>query len=157
MHGSNFLLSPYLLQGSFWMAIPHVSIEAIEFARSNEIHILCLPAHTTHMLQPLDVGVFKSFKAFYYKACRKQIAEHLHRVITTEQIARLVEIAWPQALTPLNIMSGFKKCGIYPLNPGEVTDRQLAPSTVFTSQDASSVSTSQGVSRQDNSGCFVCK
>ena len=25
-------------------------------------------------------------------------------------------------------MSGFKKCGIYPLNPGEVTNRQLAPS-----------------------------
>ena len=135
----------------------HVSIETIEFARNNEIHILCLPAHTTHILQPLDVGVFKSFKSFYYKACRKQIAESPHRVITTEQIARLVGIAWPQALTPLNIMSGFKKCGIYPLNPGEVTDRQLAPSTVFTSQDALSVSrpdTSQGassVSRPDTS------
>ena len=25
-------------------------------------------------------------------------------------------------------MSGFKKCGIYPLNPGEVTDQQIAPS-----------------------------
>ena len=28
-------------------------------------------------------------------------------------------------------MSGFKKTGIYPLNPGEVSDSQLAPSTAF--------------------------
>jgi hypothetical protein len=38
----------------------HVSIELIELAQSNNIHLLCLPAHTTHLLQPLDVGVFKS-------------------------------------------------------------------------------------------------
>ena len=42
----------------------HVSIQLIELARANNVHILCLPAHTTHLLQPLDVGVFKSFKAF---------------------------------------------------------------------------------------------
>ena len=28
----------------------HVSIEAIEFARSNDIHMLCIPAHTVHIL-----------------------------------------------------------------------------------------------------------
>ena len=114
----------------------HLSIEAIEFARSNDIHMLCIPAHTTHILQPLDVGVFKSFKSFYYKACKKRIAAHPNRVITTEQIASLVGIAWPQALTPVNIMSGFKKCGIYPLDPGVVTDRQLAPSTLFHSSSS---------------------
>ena len=25
-------------------------------------------------------------------------------------------------------MSGFKKCGIFPINPSEITDRQIAPS-----------------------------
>ena len=103
----------------------HVSIEAIEFARSNYIHMLCIPAHTMHILQPLDIGVFKSFKSFYYKACKKRIAELPNRVITTEQIASLVGTAWPQSLTPVNIMSGFKKTGIYPLNPGEVTDSTI--------------------------------
>ena len=28
-------------------------------------------------------------------------------------------------------MSGFRKCGIYPLNPGEISDLYLAPSQVF--------------------------
>ena len=66
----------------------HVSIEAIEFARSNDIHMLYIPAHTTHILQPLDVGVFKSFKSFYAKACKKRISEHPNRVITQEKKQR---------------------------------------------------------------------
>lgn len=35
----------------------HISIDVIEVARVNDVHMLCLPAHTTHILQPLDVGV----------------------------------------------------------------------------------------------------
>lgn len=34
---------------------------------------------------------------------------------------------------PVNIIAGFKKCGVYPLNPGEVTDRQIAPSNIVCS------------------------
>lgn len=112
----------------------HMSIEAIEFARSKDIHMLSIPTHTTYILLPLDVGPFKSFKSFYYKACKKRIAEHPNGAITTEQMANLVGTAWPQSLTPVNILSGFKKCGIYPLNLGEVTDRQVAPSTLFTTE-----------------------
>ena len=36
----------------------HVSIELIELARLNDMHLLCLPSHTSHLLQPLDVSVF---------------------------------------------------------------------------------------------------
>ena len=36
----------------------HLSIELIELARANEV---CLPAHTTHVLQPLDVKVSSHF------------------------------------------------------------------------------------------------
>ena len=62
----------------------HISIELIELARSNGVHILCLPAHTTHLLQPLDVGVFKSFKVFFSKACSSYLSKHPGRVITTD-------------------------------------------------------------------------
>ena len=39
----------------------HTLMELIELARENHIHLLCLPAHTTHILQLLDVGVFFVF------------------------------------------------------------------------------------------------
>ena len=45
----------------------HMSIELIELARSSGVHLLCLPSHTTHVLQPLDVGVFKSLKAIFQR------------------------------------------------------------------------------------------
>ena len=113
----------------------HTSIELIDRARENNIHLLCLPPHTTHILQPLDVGVFKSFKSNFSKVCTKYLAKHPGRVITVDKLASLVGEAWPLSLTSVNVLSGFKKCGIFPLNPGEVTDRQLAPSKAVCSRD----------------------
>lgn len=106
----------------------HISIDVIEHAKSNDIHLLCLPSHTSHILQPLDVGVFKSLKSFFSKACRQYMAQNPGRVITEDVLASIVGIAITQSHTPLNILAGFKKAGIYPFNPGEVSDRQIAPS-----------------------------
>ena len=106
----------------------HISMEVIELAHTNNVHLLCLPAHSTHILQPLDVGILKSFKVHFLKACHKYLVANPDRIITPSMIASLVAEAWPQSVTPLNILSGFKKCGIYPINPGEISDRLLAPS-----------------------------
>ena len=106
----------------------HISIEVIELAQSNDIYLLCLPSHTTHLSQPLDVGVFKALKSHYSKQCQKYMATNPGRIITTEAIASILSKAWPLSFTPVNIMAGFKKSGAFPLNPGEVTDRHLAPS-----------------------------
>lgn len=109
----------------------HISIELIELARENDVHLLCLPAHCTHILQPLDVGVFKPFKSYFSKACTNFLAKNPGQVVTTEKLSSLVAEAWPSAFTPINVMAGFKKTGIHPLNPGEVSDRQLGPSRVY--------------------------
>ena len=118
-----------LLQGGH---ASHIPIDLIELARANEVHLLCLPSHTTHILQPLDVGVFKSFKTnFSTKARSKYFLKNPGRVVTIDVLASLVAEAWPNAFTAVNIMAGFKKTGVYPLNPGEVTDQQLVPSKAF--------------------------
>ena len=66
-----------------------------------------------------------------FQSCSKYLAAHPGRVITSDKLASLVADVWPLSLTPLNILSGFKKTGIYPINPSEVTDRQIAPSRPF--------------------------
>lgn len=45
------------------------SVDVLDFCEQNDIALLCLPAHTTHILQPLDRSFFKSLKAYYYTAC----------------------------------------------------------------------------------------
>ena len=60
-----FINNIYLLLGPFSFSKTDgsdVSIQLIEKARTNDIHLLCFPAHTTHLLEPLDVGLFKLFK-----------------------------------------------------------------------------------------------
>ena len=115
----------------------HITIDVIELARANNIHLLCLPSHTSHILQPLDIGVFHSFKVNYSKACRSYLLSNPGRVVTTDVIAALVADAWPHSFSPVNILSGFKKSGIFPFNPGEVCDRMLAPSKSVCKQQPS--------------------
>ena len=40
----------------------HIGYEVRRLAQANGVHLLKLPPHTTHLLQPLDVGVFNHLK-----------------------------------------------------------------------------------------------
>ena len=119
----------------------HISIEAIDLARKNDINLLCLPAHGTHILQPLDLSIMRSFKLNISKASTAFMVENPGKVITEYDICGILGKAWPQSLTPVNIMSGFCKSGIYPLNPGKILDCQIAPSKVYESENSDSTST----------------
>ena len=44
----------------------HISIEMIQVVIDNNI-LYCLPPHTTHILQPLDVAVYRPLKAHFSK------------------------------------------------------------------------------------------
>ena len=81
-----------------------------------------------YILQPLYVGVFNLFKSAFSQACHKYVMQQPGRIVTTDVLASLVGEAWPCSFTPLNILSGFRKCGIQPFNPGKVGDRTLAAS-----------------------------
>ena len=40
----------------------HISISLIKVCKENNVHLMLLPSNTTHVLQPLDVGVFGPVK-----------------------------------------------------------------------------------------------
>lgn len=71
--------------------------------------LLCSPSHTSHILQPLDIGIFKSFQSWYAKACQKYVTDNPGRVITS---GRKSVTGWQYLAifhTQVNILSGFKK------------------------------------------------
>lgn len=47
----------------------HMSIEAIDLAVANGVHILSFPPHCSHKMQPLDVSVFGPVKTYYKSQC----------------------------------------------------------------------------------------
>jgi hypothetical protein len=42
----------------------HLSLSAIELCLNNNITMICLPAHSSHILQTLDVGVYGHVKKY---------------------------------------------------------------------------------------------
>ena len=107
----------------------HVNVPLIEWAQKHNIILFLLPAHTSHLLQPLDVGVFGPFKVSYYNECRNYLRKHPGQIITRYDVCCLTANALSHTMIPGNIIGSFKRTGIYPFNASVVTDEQLAPST----------------------------
>ena len=76
-------------------------------------------------------------------------------MITTDVISSLIGSAWPSLHTPVNIMSGFKKSGVYSFNSGAIDDRELAPSKAF--QHPNKMTTDKSVEEQYPSDYVVTK
>ena len=93
----------------------HTSPDMIKFAQSKQIHLFVLPAHTSHVLQPLDVAVFGPFKRFYYSDAAYMKA-NMGKVVTKYEIASIACTAYLKSMSSWNIVSAFKKTGIFPLN-----------------------------------------
>jgi hypothetical protein len=106
----------------------HESLAILECAIDNNIQILSLPPHTTHILQPLDRCVFGPFSSSYNKACSDFMAENVLNTVNKWSFPGLIRMAWEEAFTPENIKSGFAACGIYPLNRSIIPDSAYDPS-----------------------------
>jgi hypothetical protein len=60
----------------------HVNLEAIKRTHEFGLHMVTLPTHTSHALQPLDVSCFKPFKTTF----RKEKMLHCPKKITWSMI-----------------------------------------------------------------------
>jgi hypothetical protein len=62
----------------------HGTFPFITFAENHHIIVLCLPPHTTHALQPCDVGVFSPLAA-KWRALVSQVRVNLQHLNTRTQ------------------------------------------------------------------------
>lgn len=100
----------------------HLSIEAIERASAAGIIMVTFPPHTSHKLQPLDISVYGPLKTYYNQAVEAWLYNHNGNTFTIYSVAEALGIAYPRAFTPRNILSGFRKSGIFPLDPEIFTE-----------------------------------
>ena len=83
--------------------------------------LMVLPPHSSHLIQPLDVGVFSPLKTLMASAIEPLISTELHRILKAEWLSAYVE-AHDNAFTVQNIRPGFCGTGILPYNPRKVID-----------------------------------
>jgi hypothetical protein len=110
--------------------ISHVSVEVVHEARRVGLDLLILPSHTSYVLQPLDVSVFKPFKQFFRQYKDYWMSRNMDEAASKETLAQWVSLALKKALTENNIQKGFLGTWIWPLNDHTV-DNMLAPSLSF--------------------------
>lgn len=108
----------------------HVSVGLVEWAIQHNIYIFVLPAHTSHLLQPLDVGVFGPFQRMYNNLCHKFI-RCTSGIITRYNVCELACKAYTKALSADNLQSAFKKTGICPLDMNAIDKSKLIPATLY--------------------------
>ena len=100
----------------------HEVLEMLELAQQEDIHIMALPPHTTHALQPLDKVVFKPFKTAYKRVCTEFRTSHPNSTINKATWPRLLKQTWDSTLREILLKKALEATGIYPINRSRIPD-----------------------------------
>ncbi|KAK9685163.1 DDE superfamily endonuclease [Popillia japonica] len=105
--------------------------------------LLILDGHSSHVSDPdvLDYAAskdafLKPLKTYWRDACSSWMRNNVGRKLTRYQFPTLINSAWSKAATVQNGVSGFKACGIYPL------DKSIIPDYAFRYDENKSTSAS---------------
>lgn len=109
----------------------HITSDLVKLARDNNIILFKLPPHTTHVLQPLDVSVFKSVKAKWKEVLNNFFQANGFSNITKQNFPPLIKAVVEQSFKSENVRSGFETSGLFPLNREKITNDKLQIGAIF--------------------------
>ena len=111
----------------------HETLQFIDLAEKNNIIVLCLPPHTTHKPQPLDVGVFGLFQWAWLDLC-DSVVELTGSEMPKENFIKQYMKVRSSTFKSITIISAFKKSGIWPVNQAVFTGEDYAPSLPYSTE-----------------------
>ena len=99
----------------------HLSMESVKLCKDNDISFIFLPANSTHLTQPLDVAFFCPLKSTWRQILEewKKGSGRAEATVPKDKFPALLKKLC-DSLKEENVISGFKKCGIAPLNRNKV-------------------------------------
>lgn len=107
----------------------HVSLHVLQECQQYNIQFVLLPPNATHLLQPLDVAFFAPLKKKWRTVLGEWKATN-KGCIPKSEFPRIFKrtLTEIQPTMEQNIKSGFRACGIFPLNPDAVLAKIPEPS-----------------------------
>jgi len=100
-------------------------------AREYKVHIICLPLNLTHILQPMDVGVFHPLKQCYYNILKEYKIQTMAENVIKNVFPSLMKILWDNSFKERHIISGFRAAGLHPLKRDAIKDSKLTTGVPF--------------------------
>ncbi|KZL63414.1 hypothetical protein CT0861_13208 [Colletotrichum tofieldiae] len=100
----------------------HKSTNFDDYCKEQNIIALCMPPHSSHELQPLDVSCFSPLKASYGKEIKKIMQMQITH-ITKDNFFPTFNIAFFTSIGEKNVQASFQQAGLVPFNPKVVISR----------------------------------
>ncbi|EDN06865.1 hypothetical protein HCAG_03395 [Histoplasma mississippiense (nom. inval.)] len=97
----------------------HLSPDFDQLCKDNAIICLCMPPHSSHLLQPLDVSVFAVLKRAYSGLVQQRMRLGFN-AIRKADFLDAYPAARAEAFKSRTIQNGFKAAGIVPFQPDYV-------------------------------------
>jgi transposase-like protein len=105
----------------------HDTKEFREFCLDHNIHLFFLPGHATHILQPLDVGVFGALDRYCLAGVDDWTAKHsLYAKINKGAFIPICEEARKHGVRSANVKSAWRAVGVHPWSPKTVLESRKA-------------------------------
>ena len=117
----------------------HFSDEILRDCEEHNIAFVCLPPNATHLCQPLDVAYFAPLKKSWRNilTAYKQSTRKNAGTVPKDQFQRLLKKLLEMPNQQQNLISGFRKCGIYPLDKTPVLNRLPQDPTLVAAANSS--------------------
>lgn len=93
---------------------------ALNELRAENIAAVCMIGHATHVLQPLDVAVFATFKKLLHKHCH--IVAGMSAAEKRHELLRATTKALYHACEPDQVRKGFALTGLCPWDPEKILE-----------------------------------
>ena len=110
----------------------HLTWDVIDKARELNVELCCLPSHTTHVIQPLDVACYAPLKSHFSRITDKiqvlRLGATTNVTVCKTEFSAVFKLAFDETFTPMKCKSAFAACGIYPFNPYAIDMKRLMPS-----------------------------
>jgi hypothetical protein len=104
----------------------HVTLPLTDFCRQKQIVVISLLPNSTHILQPLDVGLFKSLKSKWKHEVKHFKINNNYKNLTKDAVAPVSDNSLKSISNIETIFKNyFKACGLFPFNADNIDYSKL--------------------------------
>ena len=93
------------------------SLDSLLLAKENGLEMIVLPPHCTHRMQPLDVTCMGPLEISFSREVQLWLRNNPGQTVSINYIAGLFKPAYEKVVSSNNLVSGFEKCGLWPVKP----------------------------------------
>lgn len=107
-----------------------INLEVVEAARKQAVILLCIPSHCSHVLEPLDTGLFALLKRRFAAVAGDGSTSDAHFAVSKKEFTGVFKETYSVVKEVEGVemvKEGFRKCGLYPLNPLAIREGHLVP------------------------------